>query len=124
MKEKKRVPSEISVGVLLGMGVLLSLFILHSTWSGAEAYSSPTVILSSRGPPKHIIDDYREAYHWLRMNSKQDAKVMSWWDYGYQLTGLANRTVLVDNNTWNYTHIATVGKVYIIYIYIYIGICK
>lgn len=35
---------------------------------------------------------------------------MSWWDYGYQITGMANRTVLVDNNTWNNTHIATVGR--------------
>jgi len=35
---------------------------------------------------------------------------MSWWDYGYQITGMANRTVLVDNNTWNTTHIATIGK--------------
>ena len=35
---------------------------------------------------------------------------MSWWDYGYQITGMSNRTVLVDNNTWNNTHIATVGK--------------
>lgn len=34
---------------------------------------------------------------------------MSWWDYGYQITGMANRTVLVDNNTWNNSHIATVG---------------
>lgn len=22
---------------------------------------------------------------------------MSWWDYGYQITAMANRTVLVDN---------------------------
>ena len=33
------------------------------------------------------------------------------WDYGYQLSSMANRTVLVDNNTWNNTHIATVGRV-------------
>ena len=32
------------------------------------------------------------------------------WDYGYQTTAMANRTVLVDNNTWNNTHIATVGR--------------
>ena len=37
---------------------------------------------------------------------------MSWWDYGYQITAMANRTVLVDNNTWNNTHIATVGKAF------------
>lgn len=34
---------------------------------------------------------------------------MSWWDYGYQIAGLGNRTVIVDNNTWNNSHIATVG---------------
>lgn len=39
-----------------------------------------------------------------------DARIMSWWDYGYQLAGMSNRTVLVDNNTWNNTHIAQVGK--------------
>lgn len=37
-----------------------------------------------------------------------DDKVASWWDYGYQTTAMANRTVIVDNNTWNNTHIATV----------------
>ncbi|CBZ53382.1 Oligosaccharyl transferase-like protein, related [Neospora caninum Liverpool] len=31
------------------------------------------------------------------------------WDYGYQATAMGNRTVFVDNNTWNNTHIATVG---------------
>jgi len=45
------------------------------------------------------------------MNTKKDAKILSWWDYGYQITGMGNRTVLVDNNTWNNTHIATVGRV-------------
>jgi dolichyl-diphosphooligosaccharide--protein glycosyltransferase len=33
---------------------------------------------------------------------------MSWWDYGYHIAEMANRTVTVDNNT----HIATVGKVF------------
>uniref|UniRef100_A0A8C6XBD8 Dolichyl-diphosphooligosaccharide--protein glycosyltransferase subunit STT3A n=1 Tax=Naja naja TaxID=35670 RepID=A0A8C6XBD8_NAJNA len=40
----------------------------------------------------------------------EDAKVMSWWDYGYQITAMANRTILVDNNTWNNTHISRVGQ--------------
>ena len=40
----------------------------------------------------------------------QDARIMSWWDYGYQITAMANRTILVDNNTWNNTHISRVGQ--------------
>jgi len=56
------------------------------------------------------LDDFREAYYWLRMNTRDDARIMSWWDYGYQLAAMANRTVLVDNNTWNNSHIAQVGQ--------------
>lgn len=90
----------------------LLLFVLHCTWVTSNAYSSPSVVLASRLPDgsQHIIDDYREAYYWLRQNTKSDAKIMSWWDYGYQIGGMADRPTLVDNNTWNNTHIATVGK--------------
>lgn len=96
-------------GVML---VYLILFVMHCTWVTSNAYSSPSVVLSSRMPDgsQLIIDDYREAYQWLRQNTKEDAKIMSWWDYGYQIGGMADRPTLVDNNTWNNTHIATVGK--------------
>ena len=92
--------------------IYLMLFVLHCTWVTSNAYSSPSVVLASRSPDgsQHIIDDYREAYYWLRQNTAKDAKVMSWWDYGYQIGGMADRATLVDNNTWNNTHIATVGK--------------
>ena len=29
-----------------------------------------------------MIDDFREAYWWLRDNTPEDARVLSWWDYG------------------------------------------
>lgn len=94
------------------MTLYLLIFVMHCTWVTSNAYSSPSVVLASRMPDgsQHIIDDYREAYQWLRQNTKEDAKIMSWWDYGYQIGGMADRPTLVDNNTWNNTHIATVGK--------------
>ncbi|PWZ03604.1 putative oligosaccharyltransferase [Testicularia cyperi] len=92
--------------------LLLLVFVLHCTFVTSTAYSSPSVVLASRNADgsQHIIDDFREAYYWLRQNTRSDAKVMSWWDYGYQISGMAERPTLVDNNTWNNTHIATVGK--------------
>ncbi|KAF2806831.1 oligosaccharyl transferase stt3 subunit [Mytilinidion resinicola] len=92
--------------------IYLMLFVMHCTWVTSNAYSSPSVVLASRLPDgsQHIIDDYREAYYWLRQNTPENAKIMSWWDYGYQIGGMADRPTLVDNNTWNNTHIATVGK--------------
>jgi dolichyl-diphosphooligosaccharide--protein glycosyltransferase len=100
------------ITVVGALTAYLLLFVLHCTWVTSNAYSSPSVVLASRMPDgsQHIIDDYREAYQWLRQNTKSDAKIMSWWDYGYQIGGMADRPTLVDNNTWNNTHIATVGK--------------
>lgn len=98
--------------IVSGLTLYLLLFVLHCTWVTSNAYSSPSVVLASKMPDgsQHIIDDYREAYQWLRQNTADDAKIMSWWDYGYQIGGMADRPTLVDNNTWNNTHIATVGK--------------
>lgn len=75
------------------------------------AYSSPSIVLAAVNGDgsKTVFDDFREAYQWLKFNTAPDAKVMSWWDYGYQITAMGNRTVLVDNNTRNNTHIARVG---------------
>ncbi len=112
-KKKRYIPSDIAIGVIMFLIWFLSSYIYHSTYMAAEAYSSPSIILASRrnDGSRVIIDDFREAYYWLKMNTKKDAKILSWWDYGYQITGMGNRTVLVDNNTWNNTHIATVGRV-------------
>jgi len=35
---------------------------------------------------------------------------MAWWDYGYQITGVGNRTTIADGNTWNHEHLALLGK--------------
>ena len=109
-KKKNSLPFEVAIGVLIILCAFLHTYICHGVMSGAEAYSSPSVVMSSKYKgQRYMIDDYREAYYWLRMNTRQDAIIMSWWDYGYQITGFSNRTTLVDNNTWNNTHIATVG---------------
>ncbi|KAJ7620247.1 oligosaccharyl transferase STT3 subunit [Roridomyces roridus] len=101
------------LAVILPLCSLLAFFILHSTWVTDVSYSSPSVVLATynRDGTRNIVDDFREAYAWLRQNTAEDAVVLSWWDYGYQIAGMAQRTTIVDNNTWNNTHIATVGKI-------------
>ncbi|CAO2178296.1 unnamed protein product [Urochloa humidicola] len=98
-----------AVGIML-LIILSGFYVVHCVWAAAEAYSAPSIVLTSRSRDGlHVFDDFREAYGWLRHNTDLDDKVASWWDYGYQTTAMANRTVIVDNNTWNNTHIATVG---------------
>ncbi|KAL6330985.1 hypothetical protein AAG906_009413 [Vitis piasezkii] len=110
---KKRLlvlPLEASVAAIFLLVLLGAFYVVHCVWAAAEAYSAPSIVLTSHSPDGlHVFDDFREAYAWLRHNTEVDDKVASWWDYGYQTTAMANRTVIVDNNTWNNTHIATVG---------------
>jgi dolichyl-diphosphooligosaccharide--protein glycosyltransferase len=74
--------------------------------------SHPTIIAKAQTRDGQIvtIDDYREGYWWLRDNTPEDARIMAWWDYGYQITAIANRTTIADGNTWNHEHIALLGK--------------
>lgn len=106
------VKNEIAGVVVVLITCLLCMYGFHCCWVTAEAYSSPSIVLAARqhDGSRLIFDDFREAYYWLRQNTPEDAKVMSWWDYGYQITAMANRTILVDNNTWNNTHISRVGQ--------------
>jgi dolichyl-diphosphooligosaccharide---protein glycosyltransferase len=78
----------------------------------AIGMSQPSIMFKGtlRNGQTIMVDDYREAYWWLRDNTPEDARVMAWWDYGYQISGIANRTTIADGNTWNHEHIATLGR--------------
>ncbi|XP_025084661.1 dolichyl-diphosphooligosaccharide--protein glycosyltransferase subunit STT3B-like [Pomacea canaliculata] len=111
-KEEEGLGMNIKSVIVIALLMMLMLFAVHCTWVTSSAYSSPSIVLASygQGGSRTILDDFREAYYWLRQNTHDKARVMSWWDYGYQIAGMGNRTTLVDNNTWNNSHIALVGK--------------
>ena len=112
-KKANSAVSTTSLLVLTGAAIMLTIFSGHSTYVSSIAYSSPSIVIDAgrtQDGRRVLYDDYREAYFWLRQNTHPDSKILSWWDYGYQMSAMANRTVLVDNNTWNNTHIATVGR--------------
>ncbi|KUF99164.1 High mobility group protein 1.2 [Phytophthora nicotianae] len=107
------VPKLLALGIVGGLLLMLLSYTLHATYVSSMAYSSPSIVIEAgrtHTGERVNFDDYREAYFWLRQNTDANAKIMSWWDYGYQMSAMANRTVIVDNNTWNNTHIATVGR--------------
>jgi dolichyl-diphosphooligosaccharide--protein glycosyltransferase len=106
-----RVSKPVAALVIVALTLLFGFYTIHCNWVTSTAYSSPSIVLQANAGDGSLIifDDFREAYSWLRHNTPRDAKILSWWDYGYQITGMGNRTVIVDNNTRNNTHIATVG---------------
>ena len=89
-------------GVVIGAFVLMMMFTLHCTWITSNAYSSPSIVLASYSNDggRAILDDFREAYYWLAQNTPIDARIMSWWDYGYQIAGMANRYISLKNKIY------------------------
>lgn len=62
------------------MYILFFSYTLHCTWVTAEAYSSPSIVLSARSPEggRMIFDDFREAYFWLLMNTPEVSTIINY----------------------------------------------
>lgn len=78
----------------------------------SRGLSNPQVVYmaQTRSGETILVDDYLKGYQWIEKNTPKDSRVMAWWDYGYQITGIAKRTSIADGNTWNHEHIATLGR--------------
>ncbi|KJP86113.1 hypothetical protein AK88_04236 [Plasmodium fragile] len=111
--ENTQVPILTSLCILTLLGYLIMLTILHATWCSSIAYSESNITFYSRNEKgeRYINDDVRQMYKWIQQNTKEDSRIMAWWDYGYQLSVMGDRVTYVDNNTWNTEHIATVGLI-------------
>jgi len=96
---------------LASMGPKVGVFVRHCH-DVARQLSNPKVVTKYhdrvKGPV--LMDDYYVGYKWIDANTPKDARVIAWWDYGYQITGIAKRTSIADGNTWNHEHIATLGR--------------
>ena len=102
---------QVTAFLVLLLGYAMSSSFAKYCWRLSRDLSNPSIIVLARLPDGRAIklDDYREAYWWLRDNTPEDSRIMAWWDYGYQITAIANRTTLADGNTWNHEHIALLG---------------
>eukprot|EP00913_Durusdinium_trenchii_P027846 g26110.t1 len=80
------------------LSVKVPTFIQHCD-QVARSLSNPQVVFMSRDKrtgQSFIVDDYLKGYQWIDENTPKDSRVMAWWDYGYQITGIAKRTSIAD----------------------------
>ncbi len=80
----------------------------NSNWiSSADV---PTSIANGATNFRITTNDWIDALHWMSKNTPKDSVIASWWDYGYWITSLGNRTTLADNATINSTRIQQLQK--------------
>lgn len=88
---------------ILFCGVILGLFltpvILPEDLSWSSWAEFPPTILHGGSFFQISTNDWPDAMNWLKNNTSEDAIIASWWDYGYWITTLSDRTTIVDNAT-------------------------
>ena len=72
----------------------------------------PVSIASSSLPIREPVPDWMEALAWISENTPSESVIAAWWDYGYWISVMGNRTTLVDNATINSTKIGLLGKMF------------
>jgi dolichyl-diphosphooligosaccharide--protein glycosyltransferase len=84
--------------------IILSLFLVpvvlpeDSNWSKWGNFS-PTILSGGGHESRLVSDNWPETMEWIKQNTPENSVIAAWWDYGYWITTLSDRTTIVDNAT-------------------------
>jgi len=95
--------------------ILFTLFTIPLVYpTGGNWISSidfpPTILNGGTSYPPS--NDWIETLEWMKANTPEDSIVVSWWDYGYWISTVAERTTLIDNATLGDWQINKVAKMF------------
>ena len=94
---KTNYPIKISYVILIIFLFSLPLvFPTNYNWINANDY--PPVIFNGATENPNS-NDWFETLEWIKLNTPENAVIASWWDYGYWITTMSDRTTIVDNAT-------------------------
>jgi len=96
--------------LLIGLLTLPMVYPVGASWR--DVADQPVSIANAGTNFKLELPDWREALAWIKDNTPEDAIIIAWWDYGYWITVMGNRTTLADNATINSTKIAQIARLF------------
>jgi len=84
--------------VLIILFLFITPLVIPENTNWINAMDSPPIILTG-ATPYPPTDDWLKTMEWIKLNTPENAKIASWWDYGYWITTLSDRTTFIDNAT-------------------------
>ena len=89
---------------LIFPAIIIILFIIPVTMPENNNWLTwadfpPTILNGGSSFSQFTSDDWKDAMNWIKENTPKEAIIASWWDYGYWITTLSDRTTLADNAT-------------------------
>jgi dolichyl-diphosphooligosaccharide--protein glycosyltransferase len=110
LSKKKNYSIKISSIVIIFILFTIPLvYPANSNWINTLDFPPTILNGGTTYPPSN---DWLETLEWIKLNTPEDSVVASWWDYGYWISTVAERTTLIDNATLGNWQIANVAKIF------------
>lgn len=115
-KRKRRTVFGVNKTMGAAFIVLVTLSLTPNIWSGVTSADSPTSLASSAIPYMFngaYPNDWPLALEWMKNNVGDDEVICSWWDYGYWITAMAEKTTMADGATQSEHQIKNIANIMI-----------
>jgi dolichyl-diphosphooligosaccharide--protein glycosyltransferase len=110
LSKKKNYSLKISsITILFILFTIPLVYPTTSNWINSVDFP-PTILNGGTSYPPS--NDWLETLEWIKLNTPEDSVVASWWDYGYWISTVAERTTLIDNATLSDWQIARVAAIF------------
>ena len=86
------------VVIILFLFTIPLVFPENINWTNSVDVPPSILNGATTNPPQN---DWLETMEWIKYNTPENSKIAAWWDYGYWITTLSDRTTYVDNATLN-----------------------
>jgi len=88
------------INVTRALLILLIISIYFYEGFGTNQKNPGAYYIVSEGYHPSVIPDLEKAFEWIKNNTPQDAVFFHWWDYGYWIQAIANRTTVLDGGNF------------------------
>ena len=114
VKSKKSLSKILQLSFTAGIVLLLITPMVYPVGSDIPTLTKvPPTILNGGTSYAIATNDWLDTLDWIKNNTPEDAIVAAWWDYGYWLSTMAERTTLADNFTVSTIVIVDLARIYL-----------
>ena len=99
--------------IIFGALIIVLLFsplVIPVNGNWIDSVKNPPTILNGGSVFPIATNDWKDTLEWIKENTPEDAVVAAWWDYGYWITTISDRTTLADNATIDSKRITEIAK--------------
>ena len=93
--------------------LLFSPLVIPVNGNWIDSVKNPATILNGGSVYSVVTDDWKDSLQWIKNNTPEDSVIVAWWDYGYWITTLSDRTTVADNATINSKKISEIAKTFL-----------